>query len=95
MTDRRRRILVVCILALASAGCASQSGNDFVSDAFRRGAQLEQQGQYFRAAEAYLIVLGSQSANRKARADLSGVIDQAATEKLNLAATLEAEQRLD
>ena len=70
MTKHMMMILVLFILALGGSGCASQSGSDFVSDAFRRGAQLEQQGQYFRAAEAYLIVLRSQPGNRKARADL-------------------------
>jgi len=95
MTKRRITILAFCFLALSSAGCASQSGNDFVSDAFRRGAQLEQQEQYFRAAEAYLAVLGSQPRNRQAQADLIRIIDRAALEKLNLATALEAEQRLD
>jgi len=95
MTKHMMTILVLFILALGSGGCASQSGTDFVSDAFKRGAQLEQQGQYFRAAEAYLSVLRSQPGNRKARADLARIIDQAATEKLNLATGMESELRLD
>jgi tetratricopeptide (TPR) repeat protein len=95
MTKHMMMILVLFILALGGSGCASQSGSDFVSDAFRRGAQLEQQGQYFRAAEAYLVILGSQPRNQKARADLSRIIDQAITEKLSSAAALEAELRLD
>ena len=95
MTKHMMTILVLFILALGSGGCASQSGNDFVSDAIRRGAQQEQQGQYFRAAETYLTVLRSQPGNRKARADLTRIIDQAATEKLNLATGMEAELRLD
>ena len=95
MTERGMTILVFCILALSSSGCASQSGNDFVSDSLRRGTQLEQQGQYFRAAEAYLLVLGSQPRNQKARANLSRIIDQAITEKLDFAAALETERRLD
>jgi hypothetical protein len=95
MTERGITILLFCILVLSSIGCASQSGNDFVSDSFRRGTQLEQQGQYFRAAEAYLVVLGSQPRNQKARANLSRIIDQATTEKLDLAAALETELRLD
>ena len=95
MTERGMTILVFCILALSSSGCASQSGNDFVSDSLRRGTQLEQQGQYFRAAEAYLVVLGSQPRNQKARANLSRIIDQAITEKLDSAAALETERRLD
>jgi tetratricopeptide (TPR) repeat protein len=95
MTERGITILFFCILALSSSGCASQSGNDFVSDSLRRGTQLEQQGQYFRAAEAYLVVLGSQPRNQKARANLSRIIDQATTEKLDLAAALETELRLE
>ena len=95
MTKHMMTILVIFILALGSGGCASQSGSDFVSDAFRRGAQLEQQGQYFRAAEAYLVILGSQPRNQKARVDLSRIIDQAITEKLSSATALETELRLD
>ena len=95
MTKHMMTILVLFILALGSGGCASQSGSGIVGDAFKRGAQLEQQGQYFQAAEAYLSVLRSQPGNRKARADLTRIIDPAITEKLSSATALEAELRLD
>ena len=95
MTKHMMTILVLFILALGSGGCASQSGSGIVGDAFKRGAQLEQQGQYFQAAEAYLSVLRSQPGNRKARAELTRIIDQAATVKLNLATGMETELRLD
>ena len=96
MTKHMMTILVLFILALGSGGCASQSGSDFVSDAFRRGAQLEQQGQYFRAAEAYLVspAVAARETGRPVL-DLSRIIDQAITEKLSSATALEAELRLD
>ena len=86
-------MLVFCILVVGSGGCATQPGNDFVKDALSRGAQLEQQGQYFRAAETYVAVLRTQPEQRNARAGLTRTLDQAITEKLSSATVLEAELR--
>lgn len=91
----RITILVFCILAFSIEGCANPGRDNFVTDTLTRGAQLEQQGHYFRAAETYLSVLRSQPGNRTARAGLTRIIDQAITEKLSSATALEAELRLD
>ena len=87
---RRMTILVFCMLAFSSEVGANQ-----VRDNFRRGTQLEQQGQYFRAATTYLVVLRLEPGHRNARAALTRVIDQATSEKLSSAAALEAELRID
>ena len=86
----RITILLFCILAFGVAAGANQ-----VRDEFRRGSQLEKQGQYFRAAETYLLVLRMESGHRKARARLTRIIDQAIAEKLTRVTDLEAELRLD
>ena len=86
----RMTILVCCILAFGTEGEANQ-----VRDNLRRGAQLEQQGQFFRAATTYLVVLRLEPGNGNGRAALTRTIDQATAEKLAAAAALEAELRID
>ena len=87
---RRMTILVFCIMAFSIEGGANQ-----VRDNLRRGAQLEQQGQYFRAATTYLVVLRLEPGNGNGRAALTRTIGQATAEKLTAAAALEAELRID
>ena len=68
----RMTILLCCILAFGTEGEANQ-----VRDNLRRGAQLEQQGQFFRAATTYLVVLRLEPGNVNGRASLTRTIDQA------------------
>lgn len=86
---------MLAILVLGIGGCASQGSQGFAADTLRRASQLEQQGQKFRAAEAYLTVLQSQPRDRAARSGLLRVIDQAVNEKLASATALDGELRLD
>ena len=86
----RITIFVFFILVFSIGACSNQVGN--IS---RRGTQLEDQEQYFLAAETYLMVLRLDPRNRKARADLTRIIDQAIAEKLFSATELEADLRLD
>lgn len=88
-------VIAFAILVLGIGGCASQGSQGFAADTVRRASQLEQQGQKFRAAEAYLAALQSQPGNRDARAGLSRVVDPAVEEKLLSATALESELRLD
>jgi len=86
----RLTILVFCMLSFSIEGGANQA-----RDTFRRGQQLETQGQYFRAADTYLLVLRLEPGHRNARTALSRVIDQAIAEKLSSAAALETDLKLD
>lgn len=87
---RRITILVFCIFAFSIEVGANQS-----REKFRIGAQLERQGQYFRAAQTYVVVLRAEPGHRRSRSGLTRVIDQAVAEKLSSADTLEADLRPD
>ena len=88
-------VCIVVVLAASILAIAIESSATAATDDYHRAAQLEKQGQFFRAAETYSRMLRLKPGDKKARTALVRIADQAIAEKLSSASKLEAELKLD
>jgi len=86
---------VLTIAALCLLAFCLEAGADMAKDDLKQGARYEKEGQFFRAAEAYARILRLTPGDQKARTALARVGDRALDEKLETAAVLETEMKLD